>query len=103
MEFRSVLVSEIMTPRVDIVAVSKDAGIEAIINTITESRHSRLPLYNDSLDEILGIIYTKDLLPYLKDKGKREVISVKDLARKPLYAPETKRIKIGRASCRERV
>ena len=93
MEFRSVLVSEIMTPRVDIVAVSKDAGIEAIINTITESRHSRLPLYNDSLDEILGIIYAKDLLPYLKDKGKWDLISVKDLARKPMYAPETKRIK----------
>ena len=93
MEFRSVLVSEIMTPRVDIVAVSKNAGIEAIINTITESGHSRLPLYSDDLDEILGIIYAKDLLPYLKDKGKREVISVKDLARKPMYAPETKRIK----------
>jgi gliding motility-associated protein GldE len=93
MEFRSVLVSEIMTPRVDIVAVSKNATIKAIINTITESGHSRLPLYNDDLDEILGIIYAKDLLPYLKDKGKREVISVKDLARKPMYAPETKRIK----------
>lgn len=92
-EFRSVIVSEIMTPRVDIVAVSKNASIEAIINTITESGHSRLPLYNDDLDEILGIIYAKDLLPYLKDKGKREVISVKDLARKPMYAPETKRIK----------
>jgi len=93
MEFRSVLVSEIMTPRVDIVAVSKNAGIESIINTITESGHSRLPLYNEDLDEILGIIYAKDLLPYLKDKRKREVISVKDLARKPMYAPETKRIK----------
>lgn len=93
MEFRSVLVSEIMTPRVDIVAVSKNAGIEAIINTITESGHSRLPLYKDDLDEILGIIYAKDLLPYLKDKGKREMSSVKDLARKPMYAPETKRIK----------
>ncbi len=93
MEFRSVLVSEIMTPRVDIVAVSKDAGIEAIINTITESGHSRLPLYNDNLDEILGIIYAKDLLPYLKDKGKGDVVSVKDLVRKPMYAPETKRIK----------
>ncbi len=93
MEFRSVLVSEIMTPRVDIVAVSKNAGIETIINTITESGHSRLPLYNEDLDEILGIIYAKDLLPYLKDKRKREVISVKDLARKPMYAPETKRIK----------
>jgi len=93
MEFRSVLVSEIMTPRVDIVAVSKDAGIEATINTITESGHSRLPLYNDDLDEIIGIIYAKDLLPYLKDKIKREMISVKELARKPIYAPETKRIK----------
>ena len=93
MEFRSVLVSEIMTPRVDIIAVSKNAGIETIINTITESGHSRLPLYNDDLDEILGIIYAKDLLPYLKDKGRREVYSVKDLARKPMYAPETKRIK----------
>jgi gliding motility-associated protein GldE len=92
-EFRSVLVSEIMTPRVDIVAVSKDAKIEATINTITDSGHSRLPLFNDDLDEILGIIYAKDLLPYLKDKGKWEVISVKDLARKPMYAPETKRIK----------
>jgi CBS domain containing-hemolysin-like protein len=93
MEFRSVIVSEIMTPRVDIVAVSKNAGIQTIINTITESGHSRLPLYSDDLDEIEGIIYAKDLLPYIKEKGKREVISVKELARKPMYAPETKRIK----------
>lgn len=92
MEFRSVLVSEIMTPRVDIVAVSKNAGFETIINTITDSGHSRLPLYNENLDEILGIIYAKDLLPYLRDKEKLKEISVTDIVRKTMYAPESKGI-----------
>ncbi len=92
MEFRSVLVSEIMTPRVDIVAVTKNAGIEIIIKTITDSGHSRLPVYDDSLDEIIGIIYAKDLLPYLRDKKQKELISVIDLVRKPMYAPASKSI-----------
>jgi len=92
-ELRSVRVGEIMTPRVDIVAVSENAGIEAIIKTITESGHSRLPLFKDDLDEILGIIYAKDLLPYLKDKASKEVISLRGLSRKPMYVPEIKRVK----------
>ncbi len=90
--FRSVTVREIMTPRVDIVAVSLNASFEELMKTITESGHSRIPLYGKSLDDIQGIIYAKDLLPYLKNPELRKTLSLKKIAREALFVPETKHI-----------
>ncbi len=90
--FRTITVQEIMTPRVDIVAVSVDTTFDELLNTITESGHSRLPLYEKSLDNILGIIYAKDLLPYIADKKLRENFSIRKIARECFFVPETKLI-----------
>ena len=63
--FHDSIVREVMIPRVDIVAVERSATIEELLNTIKESGHSRVPLYEETLDNICGIVYTKDLLQIL--------------------------------------
>jgi gliding motility-associated protein GldE len=87
---KTVIVREIMRPRVDMVAVSTDSSLEEVLQTISESGHSRIPLYKEDLDEIVGIIYAKDLLKFLKDKTQKERFSPLTIARKALFIPETK-------------
>jgi putative hemolysin len=90
--FRSVAVHEVMTPRVDMVAISVDTKFEELVEIITRTGHSRLPLYRDTLDEIAGIIYSKDILPYLKKEELRPRISLARIARKAMFIPKTKMI-----------
>ena len=63
--FHDKVVREVMVPRVDIVAVEQMATLEDLVQTIKESGHSRVPLYDETLDRILGIVYAKDLLQLL--------------------------------------
>jgi putative hemolysin len=90
--FKTVSAREVMTPRVDIIAVSLDSPFNELIDIINDCGHSRLPLYENSLDNIIGIIYSKDLLPYLKSSELRKSLSLKNLAREALFVPETKMI-----------
>lgn len=90
--FKTVTAREVMTPRVDIVAVSLDTTFDELISIINDCGHSRLPLYENSLDKILGIIYSKDLLPFLKSPELRKTISLKSICREALFIPETKMI-----------
>jgi magnesium and cobalt exporter, CNNM family len=90
--FRSVSVQEVMTPRVDIVALSDDTNMIELLEIINSSGHSRLPLYHNDLDNITGVIYAKDMLPYIKDKEKQKSFSVNAIARKILFVPGTKMI-----------
>ena len=90
--FRSVTAQEVMTPRVDIISVSDDFNFDKLLNVITESGHSRIPLYKEDLDEILGIIYSKDILPYIKSEELRKKFSLAKLARKAMFIPKTKLI-----------
>ncbi len=92
--FKSVEVHEIMTPRVDITAVSLDTKFDDILELITSSGHSRLPLYEEDIDNIFGLIYAKDLLPFLKDKPLRENFSLKEIARNAMFIPEKKLISV---------
>lgn len=90
--FRSVMVLEVMTPRVDVISVSDDTGFDELLNIINTSGHSRLPLYSENLDNIIGVIYSKDLLPYIKDAENRSTFTLKSIARKILFVPKTKLI-----------
>ena len=92
--FKSVEVQEVMTPRVDISAVSFDTKFEDILELITSSGHSRLPLYNKDLDDIVGLIYAKDLLSYIKDDKLRKEFSVKEIFRNAMFIPGTKLISV---------
>jgi putative hemolysin len=81
-------VHEVMVPRVAIAAVESDATLEQAIDLVVEVGHSRIPVYHDSIDEIVGILYAKDLLPYLKDDaGPRP--QLRKLLRPPVLVPES--------------
>ncbi len=90
--FKALSVSEIMTPRVDMIAVSSDADFIELVNEITKTGRSRIPLYKDDLDDIVGVIYAKDLLPYIKNIELRKNLSLIKIARKPMFVPKTKMI-----------
>ena len=81
---------DIMVPRVDIVAVAEDAAPQDIVDAITEKGHSRLPVYRESIDHIVGILYAKDLLPFVI--GSTRNLPIKSLVRPPYVVPESKRL-----------
>ncbi|MFA3781883.1 hemolysin family protein [Melioribacteraceae bacterium 4301-Me] len=91
-EFKTVSVREVMTPRVDITAVPVNASFDEVMNAIVKSGHSRIPLYQDNLDKIIGVIYAKDLLPFLKNDILRKNFSTLKIYRETLFVPETKLI-----------
>jgi len=82
-------VSEIMRPRVDVVAIELKDSYSKVINVIDESGYSRIPVYSGSFDNIKGILYIKDLLPHIH---KKENFKWQTIIRPPFYVPETKKI-----------
>lgn len=82
------LAREIMVPRIDMVAVDVNTPIMTALDIILEAGHSRVPVYEDTIDNIVGILYVKDLLVYWRKGG--ESRSVRDLEREVYYVPETK-------------
>ena len=80
-------IHEVMVPRVAIAALPSNATFEQAIDLVVEVGHSRIPVYHDSIDEIVGILYAKDLLPYLKpDSGPQPAL--RKLLRPPVLVPE---------------
>ena len=79
-----------MMPRVDMVAIDSSSSIDDIMDLISDKQFSKVPVYKENIDQIVGIIYAKDLLPYLT--GSRPNISIVKLARTPFFVPETKEI-----------
>lgn len=91
-KFKTVCVREIMKPRVGIEAISLDSDVNEVMDIVRESAYSRLPLYENNLDKIVGIIYAKDLLPYFQNPELKKSLSLKNIAREVYFIPETKLI-----------
>ena len=86
-------VHEVMVPRIGIRAVNVDDPIDEVLDMIIAAGHSRLPVFEESLDNIVGILYAKDLLPYLKSNGRAKgQIDLRALVRAPVYVPESKAV-----------
>ena len=83
-------VRQVMTPRIDIKAVDAGAGLPALLDLIVGSGHSRIPVYESSVDNVVGIVHAKDLLPALA-RGER-TLDLRPLMRLPLVIPENRRI-----------
>ncbi|NBB75999.1 MAG: DUF21 domain-containing protein, partial [Bacteroidetes bacterium] len=88
-EFGNTTVREIMTSRVNIVAVPVDSTLEEVVELIRERGLSRMPLYENDLDNILGVIYSKDVLPYINTDLRKSGINWKIIARSALFIPST--------------
>lgn len=91
-EFKRVTVREVMTPRVDIVAVPVNVDHFDLIKIIDESGHSRIPLYENNLDNIIGVVYAKDILKYLNGESGLSDFSLVKISREAYFVPETKLI-----------
>lgn len=88
-EFGDTRVSEVMVPKEKIIAVDINCASEELLNIFVEEGHARLPVYKGAIDNILGIIYARDLLYILRDKG---LFVLQDLVHKAYYVPSTLRV-----------
>ncbi|MGO8693213.1 MAG: hemolysin family protein [Rectinemataceae bacterium] len=88
-ELAETTVKEVMVPRIDTVFLPIDAGREELLEKVVSCGHSRIPVYRETIDEVVGVLYAKDLLSALVKGGE---LSLQDLARKPFFVPESKRI-----------
>ena len=88
--FGETLVREVMTPRPDIVAIRADATIEDLRQLVQEQEYSRLPVYSENLDNIVGLVVVKDLIQ--RPDASAGSLRVADLMRPAAFAPETKRV-----------
>ncbi len=89
-KFDDKTVREIMTPRVDISGIPAGSTIDDVMDLISEKQFSKIPLYKDTIDDIIGILYAKDLVPYLV--GSRPSIDLKSISRDVYFVPEQKPI-----------
>ena len=82
LKLRRMTVEDVMVPRADIVAVSAAASLQGVVAAVEQSRHSRLPVFEKDLDQIVGMIHVKDVLAHV---GKPDAPSLKELAREVLF------------------
>ena len=80
-------VHEVMVPRTDIQALPATANLDEAVDTIVSAGHSRIPVYRKSIDDVIGILYAKDLLPLLK--GANHSLDLRKMLRPPLFVPES--------------
>ncbi|TVQ77048.1 MAG: gliding motility-associated protein GldE [Flavobacteriales bacterium] len=80
---------QVMTPRVDMIAIAQDSNFTEVLETIREAGYSRLPVYKENLDEIIGILYIKDLLAHIENTPD---FHWQNLIRKAFFVPESKKI-----------
>lgn len=88
-EFNDTIVSEVMTPRKDMFAVDIDTTIEEFVENLEVYKHSRIPVYEENVDNIIGLLYLKDVLKYVKSK---RTVKLKTVIRPAYFVPETKPI-----------
>jgi putative hemolysin len=82
-------VRDVMVPRTEVVGISVDAAFQDVVQLTAQARHSRFPVYDGNLDNVVGVIHSKDVLSYL---DKPDQFSLRDLARPPFFVPEAKPI-----------
>lgn len=89
LELSGTTVKEVMVPRIDTVFLQIDASKEELLTCISESGHSRFPVYKETIDNVIGILYLKDVLTSLL---RHDTFAIQQLLRKPFFVPESKRI-----------
>lgn len=87
--FVNIEVDEIMKPRIDVVTLDIEQGFDSVRATVIESGYSRIPVWQESFDHVKGVLYVKDLLPYIQEP---DSFDWQKLLREPYYVPEHKKI-----------
>lgn len=92
LKFGDTTASEIMTPRVDIVGLDYDMTFAEVMKIVIDKGYSRLPVFGTSQDDIRGVLYARDLLPYVPDSSENTDFEWQTLVRKPYFVPESRMI-----------
>ncbi len=88
-------VAEVMVPRIDIIALPKETTIRELVDSPVDFGFSRIPVYDESIDNIIGILYAKDIIPIALDETKKTAeITVAEIMRDAHYVPETKKVNV---------
>lgn len=90
-EFNNKIVSEIMTHRTKIAALPLSANLEEVTEFINTEKYSRVPVYEDTIDNIIGIMHSKYLIKYIVEGNGSDKFNLRNLIRKPYYVPASKR------------
>jgi len=88
-ELGDTLTRQVMVPRIDVMALDVTTPMLDALEKIMQAGHSRIPVYEETIDNVIGVLYAKDLLPYLRD-GRTDV-PLKSILRPAYFVPETKR------------
>jgi len=91
-EFGEIIAREIMTPRTNIIAIDMETSLSQTIRLITKYGHSRIPVYRERIDNIIGFVYAKDILSVPKEDWETETALKPEMIRPAFYVPETKKI-----------
>ena len=91
LEFSETVVREVMIPRVKIHCIEADESLDKVVQYITKIGHSRVPVFSKNLDNIIGILYAKDLLKIWSDRNSKDM-KLRDLLRQPYFVPESKKV-----------
>ena len=87
-DLNALLVRQVMVPRTEMIGVEADLPLPEIVSLVTESTYTKFPVYDDSLDQILGVVHVKDLLRCMQEPDWKSK-TARALAREPVYVPET--------------
>jgi len=90
-EFDNKTAEEIMTHRTEITALPLDADLEEVINTVNTEKYSRVPVYDDNIDNIVGILHARDLLQYISENNDKSQFKLSNIIRKAYLVPSSKR------------
>ena len=89
--FDTMTAAEICTHRIDLVALPVDAEFQTVLDTLTEEQFSRVPVYEDDLDHICGILHVKDMMHYMANHADTSDFDLKALLREPYFIPSSKK------------
>jgi putative hemolysin len=93
-EFSDTVIREIMVPRTDMIAIEVDSSADDVLRTIVEARHSRVPVYEGTIDHVLGVLHVKDLFHHLAhpEQARAAAFDLRKEARPTFYVPEIMKI-----------
>lgn len=91
-EFSQTVAREVMTPRIDVIAVPVEIELPELIRVVSEEGHSRLPVFAGTIDTVVGVLLAKDLLPLLADEERfrQRPFDIREVMREPYFVPDTK-------------
>jgi len=88
-ELSDTTVREVMVPRIDVVFLSIDTPVDEMVDAIVSCGHSRFPVYKETMDNVVGVLYAKDMLKYL---NRSENVEIEKILRRPYFVPESKKL-----------